>query len=336
VCSQQIALVGASVCDLVFCTEDLDAEAMGRLRQLRRLRRLLVHHPMAVQAIAQDEFEPFVERTPRGQEEEHMALLTQGVMNDSTRALMLGWIGDEPSKKEKWAFCFFWGDEFSLVLMMELAHRGYRMIVATVGEAMQLDTSRWVCQLMEECGAAHFFPYDMDDSTGLRAFVEKLTPRLDCAVVVCPSRMDLPQAGAMLRSFSLGTKVSSWHHFEDWILTRPMVALAALSGALERTPGARVGFWGSPLASISENLAGGFVPMRAAFAGLAAAVRSLSISMPAAIVTAIFPGIFAPGTKVPGAVSARDAVHNYLSALFRAEPSHSGRFIRYTMEVIVQ
>ena len=267
---------------------------MARLRRLPRLRRLLVHHPMAVRAIAQDEFEPFLEEAWK-QQEEQMALISQGIMNDSTRALLLSWVGADVSKKDKWAFCFFWGDEFSLALLLELAHRGFRVIVAAVDKEEATSTmpavaSRWVRELLEGCGAAHFFPCVLDDAGGLRDFVAGLTPRLDCAVLTPPATMDLTAAGDMLRCFALGTRVAAWHQFADWILTRPMAALAALLPALERTPGARVGFWGSPLGSLTENFVGGFVPMRAAFAGLHAAVRSLALALPAAVVTGIFPG----------------------------------------------
>ena len=338
--AQLVMLQSSNIVFLSFAAETMDDEKVNALRGIPNLQRASVMHPLT-STVFPVPFPPFLWGMAHWRVSTSVQLSTDAAVSEVLMDNCAEWAQIDV-KKEKFAFCVYWHDEFSLLQMMEIAHRGFNMIVAVLPATssqtkLQPQMEERIMGLLRNSVSFHFHDFSNGDTLELRKFVSGITTSLHVVSLIFPIDVGNSVSKDLLhamQSVSATTDSSVWHMFYEWIAAKPLTTLAALAPLLERVPGARVGFFGSPLTSISENVSGGFYFLRAAFAALAAAVRSLSFGLKEGIVLAIFPGTFLPGSNSMSQLSPKDAAHNFLTTLFLAEQKHSGRVVRYTMECL--
>lgn len=165
-------------------------------------------------------------------------------------------------KKELWAFVTFFGDEFSLLNLMDLAHRGYNVIVCTVSDEERSGmTPEFGAQLARFLGPDQGVywlradPMNTQSLEKLREDVGKLTQAINVAILVVPR--ELFQA-TWFGSFAMHAIEASRYFVPSYetVVIQPMALLGALTPYLVNVKDARIGFHTNLLGSIK----GEFLP----------------------------------------------------------------------------
>ena len=120
------------------------------------------------------------------------------------------------------------------------------------------------------------------------------------------------------------------------VFLRPAVLAAALHPLLMKASCPLLALHGYGLGSISENSSGGMYHGRVAFSAAYSVIRSLSYDFKHGIVAGINPGLWAPGCSKAwvAKISEKEFAKRFEDALFSLTPDHSGKMVKFNLEII--
>ncbi len=145
--------------------------------------------------------------------------------------------------KTKTAFVFFWHDEFSFFVMIDLLHRGYKVLCCqrdhpgpAVGPRLNQEMEEEVTKVLQPCGLI-LVPFDVNDLSSLKSECLKHTDKLDlvCLMNPVPPHIDPLKA---FGGFAGMSDVKLWNAFCDFTFVLPTATLSALHSLV-----CKVGCW---------------------------------------------------------------------------------------------